>query len=175
MSRKMIEYEVADGKITSIDGYKVGGGDEITGATLKENIAKSTPHDGMEYSLTTDGTNKLIIKAKGRYEYKSKNFSIDFRAPSGTYVLGQTISLDRRVEIDWGYFISMDSTYLSVIPYPSTPRVEGEPVWKIEALPNSDGSINVKAMCIKEGTLAAEKDYGTINLHYTYLFYGYYS
>lgn len=29
MSRKMIEYEVADGKISTIDGYSVGGGNEV--------------------------------------------------------------------------------------------------------------------------------------------------
>lgn len=174
MSRKMIDYQVEGNKISTIDGYKVGG-DELTGAKLKENIAKSTPYDGMEYSLTTDGTNRLIINAKGRYEYKHKMFSTNFKAPAGTYVLGQTITLNKRVEIDWGYFISMDSAYLSVVPYPSSPRVEGEPIWKIEALPNSDGSMHVKAMCIKEGTLSAEKNYGDINLEYTYLFYGYYS
>ena len=171
----MIDYQVENGKISTIDGYKVGGGDELTGAKLKENIAKSTPYDGMEYSLTTDGTNRLIINAKGRYQYMHKTFSTDFKAPAGNYVIGQTITLDSRVEIDFGYFISMNSTFLSVIPYQPTPRVEGEPVWKIEAIPNSDGSMNVKAMCIKEGTLTAEKNYGTINLEYNYLFYGYYS
>ena len=42
MSRKMIEYEVADGKITSIDGYKVGGAKyEIK--TFNKNIYMGVP------------------------------------------------------------------------------------------------------------------------------------
>ena len=168
----MIDYQVEGGNISSIDGYTVG--DKITGAKLKENIAKSTPNDGMEYSLTTDGTDRLIIKAKGRYEYKSAYFTAEFNAPAGTYVLGQSISLNTRVQINWGYFLSMDSTYYSVIPYPSSPRVEGEPIWRIEALPNSDGSMYVRATCIKEGKLDAPKNYGDIRFYYTYLYYGNY-
>ena len=173
MSRKMIDYKVEEGKITSIDGYSVGG-DEITGAKLKENIAKSTPNDGMDYSLTTDGTGRLIIKAKGRYEYKNDSFSTEFNAPAGTYVLGQSITLNKRVQINWGYFISIDSTYQSIIPYPSSPRVDTEPIWRIEALPNSNGTMYVRAICIKEGTLNTPKNYGEIRLNYTYLYYGNY-
>ena len=166
----MIDYQVEDGNISSIDGYSVG--DKITGAKLKENIAKATPEDGMDYSLATDG--RLIIKAKGRYEYKNNYFSAEFNAPAGTYVLGQKIILDTRVQINWGYFVSIDSTYQSIIPYPSSPRVDTEPIWRIEALPNSDGSMYVSAVCIKEGTLNAPKNYGDIRLKYTYLFYGNY-
>ena len=170
MSRKMIDYKVEDGNISSIDGYTVG--DKITGAKLKENIAKATPNDGMDYSLATDG--RLIIKAKGRYEYKNNYFSTEFNAPAGTYVLGQIITLDSKVQINWGYFISIESTYYLTIPYPSSPRVDTEPIWRIEALPNRDGSMCVRAVCIKEGTLNAPKNYGDIRLYYTYLFYGNY-
>ena len=172
MSRKMIDYQVEDGNISSIDGYTVG--DKITGAKLKENIAKSTPNDGMEYSLASDGTGRLIIKAKGRYEYKNDSFSTEFNAPAGTYVLGQSITLNKRVQINWGYFISIDSTYQSIIPYPSSPRVDTEPIWRIEALPNSNGTMYVRAICIKEGTLNTPKNYGEIRLNYTYLYYGNY-
>ena len=173
MSRKMIDYQVENGKIKSIDGYSVGG-DELTGAKLKENIAKSTPKDGMDYSLATDGTGRLIIKAKGRYEYKNDSFLAEFTAPAGTYVLGQAIILNTRVQINFGYFISIDSTYQSFIPYPSSPRVDTEPIWRIEALPNNDGSMCVEAICIKEGTLNAPKNYGDIRLNYTYLYDGNY-
>ena len=171
MSRKMIDYQVENGNISSIDGYTVG--DKITGAKLKENIAKSTPNDGMDYSLTTDGTGRLVIKAKGRYEYKSGSFRGTFKAPAGTYLLGKTILLNSSVQINWGYFISIDSTYTSFYPLPNR-RVEGEPVWRIEALPNSNGSMYVQAVCVKEGTLAAEKDYGRVEFNYIYLFDGNY-
>lgn len=171
MSRKMIDYHVEDGNISSIDGYSVG--DKITGAKLKENIAKSTPNDGMEYSLTSDGTGRLVIKAKGRYEYKSGSFSGTFKAPAGTYLLGKSIVISSRTQINWGYFISIDSTYTMFYPLPNQ-RVDGEPVWRIEALPNDDGSLYVQAVCVKEGTLATEKNYGRVDLNYTYLFNGNY-
>ena len=171
MSRKMIDYKVEGGNISSIDGYTVG--DKITGAKLKENIAKSTPNDGMDYSLTTDGTGRLVIKAKGRYEYKSGSFSGTFEAPAGTYPLGKSILLNANVQINWGYFISIDSTYTTFYPLPNR-IVEGEPVWRIEALPNSNGSMYVQAVCVKEGTLAADKNYGRVEFNYIYLFNGNY-
>lgn len=172
MSRKMIDYKVEGGNISSIDGYSVG--DKITGAKLKENIAKSNTNDGMDYSLTTDGTGRLVINAKGRYEYKSGTFSETFKAPAGTYLLGKTILITSKTQINWGYFISIDSTYTTFYPLPNQ-RVDGEPVWRIEALPNRDGSLYVQAVCVKEGTLATEKNYGKVYLNYTYLFFGNYS
>ena len=62
MSRKMIEYEVADGKINSIDGYKVGG-DELTGAAI---MGVSKDSDTITRTLDTDG--KVKFDAKGGNE-----------------------------------------------------------------------------------------------------------
>lgn len=172
MSRKMIDYQVEDGNISSIDGYSVG--DKITGAKLKENIAKSTPDDGMSYSLTNDGTGRLVIHAKGRYEYKNGTFSSNFTAPAGTYVLGQTITIDKRYQVNWGYVIGAASGYQTSYPLPTQERIPTEPIWEIETLPNDDGSLYVCAKCIKEGTLSTEKDYGTVRTKYVYLFDGNY-
>ena len=172
MSRKMIDYQVDGGNISSIDGYTVG--DKITGAKLKENIAKSTPDDGMSYTLTNDGTGRLVINAKGRYEYKSGTFSYNFTAPAGNYVLGQTILINSRVQVNWGYVIGAASGYETSYPLPTQERIPTEPIWEIEALPNDNGSLYVYAKCIKEGTLTVEKDYGTIYIRYVYLFDGNY-
>lgn len=168
----MIDYKVEDGNISSIDGYTVG--DKITGAKLKENIAKSTPDDGMDYSLTTDGTGKLIINAKGRYEYKSNMFSFDFKVPAGNYVLGDTVLINKRVKVDWGYVIGVASGYYTTYPLPTQERIPTEPIWEIETLPNGDGTLYVEAKCIKEGTLSAEKNYGKVHTKYVYLFDGNY-
>lgn len=172
MGKRMIDYQVENGNISSIDGYTVG--DKITGAKLKENIAKSTPNDGMEYSLTTDGTGRLVIKAKGRYEYKNGTYSFDFKVPAGNYVLGQTVLIDRRYQVNWGYVIGAASGYYTTYPLPTQQRIPNEPIWEIETLPNDDGSLYVRAKCIKEGTLSAEKNYGTVYTKYVYLFYGNY-
>ena len=66
MSRKMIEYEVEEGKITSIDGYEVGGGGELTGDALM-NATKDSKT--IKRTLDTDGkvifaTNKPITIAQ---------------------------------------------------------------------------------------------------------------
>lgn len=56
MSRKMIDYKVENGKITSIDGYNVGGGEELTGESLMNATKDSTT---ITRTLDTDGKVKL--------------------------------------------------------------------------------------------------------------------
>ena len=56
MSRKMIDYQVEDGKIKSIDGYKVGGGDELTVQQLLDNTTNS-----VEIDRTVSKDNKLKL------------------------------------------------------------------------------------------------------------------
>ena len=170
MSRKMIDYQVENGKITSIDGYNVGG-DELTGAKLKENIAKATPNDGFAYSLSNDG--KLIIKAAGRYEYKAFNVLVKLHVSAGTYDVGDVVSLNSSFSISNGYFLGMTNDNNPVLPLKEE-RVEGEPVWKLEMYPTYNGNINIIARCIKAGTLSAYKNYGDTQLKYTSLYYGNY-
>ena len=58
MSRKMIDYQVENGKIKSIDGYKVGGGgDELHFKTISgEKTIFHSPSDENELSQLSDGT-----------------------------------------------------------------------------------------------------------------------
>ena len=58
MSRKMIDYQVEEGKITSIDGYKVGG-DELTGQKLFDTTA-----DSANIIRTVKSNGKLNLKLK---------------------------------------------------------------------------------------------------------------
>ena len=170
MSRKMIEYEVDEGKITSIDGYSVGG-DELTGQVLLDNITKANPNDGFSYSLSNDG--KLIIKAAGRYEYKAFNVLIKLHVSAGTYDVGDEVSLNSNFSISNGYFLGMTDDTNPVLPLKQN-RVDGQPVWKIEMYPTYNGHINIIARCIKAGTLPEYKNYGDIQLKYTSLYYGNY-
>ena len=170
MSRKMIDYKVEEGKITSIDGYKVGG-DEITGQTLLDNITKANRNDGFAYSLSNDG--KLIIKADGRYEYKAFNVLINLHVSAGTYDVGDAVSLNSDFSISGGYFLGMTNDNNPVLPLKEN-RVEGEPVWKLEMYPTYNGHINIIARCIKAGTLSAYKNYGDTQLKYTSLYYSNY-
>ena len=66
MSRKMIDYQVEGNKITSIDGYSVGGGDELTGAAI---MGVTKDSKTIKRTLDTDGkvtfaTNKPITIAQ---------------------------------------------------------------------------------------------------------------
>ena len=170
MSRKMIDYQVEDGKISSIDGYKVGG-EELTGQVLLDNITKANPNDGFSYSLSNDG--KLIIKAAGRYEYKAFNVLIKFHVSAGTYDVGDVVSLNSNYSIGNGYFLGMTNDNDTVLPLKNN-RVEGQPVWKLEMYPTYNGNINIIARCIKAGTLPEYKDYGSAQLKYVSLYYGNY-
>ena len=170
MSRKMIDYQVENGKISTIDGYSVGG-DEITGQVLLDNITQAKRDDGFSYSLSNDG--KLIIQAAGRYEYKAFNVLINLHVSAGTYDVGDVVSLNSSVSISKGYFLGMTNDINPVLPLKEN-RVEGQPVWKLEMYPTYNGKINIIARSIKAGTLPEYKNYGDMQLKYTALYYGNY-
>ena len=170
MSKRMIDYQVEGNKISTIDGYKVGG-DELTGQVLLDNITKANPNDGFSYSLSNDG--KLIIKAAGRYEYKAFNVLINLHVSAGTYDVGDVVSLNSNFSISNGYFLGMTNDNDTVLPLKEN-RVDGQPVWKLEMYPTYNGKINIIARCIKAGTLPEYKNYGDVQLKYTSLYYGNY-
>lgn len=91
MSRKMIDYQVEGGKITSIDGYKVGGGDELTGEAIM-NATKDS--DTITRTLDTDGKVKLDaaggVSTLSLYQYSLLSNKIHIN--SGTYAKGQNIA-----------------------------------------------------------------------------------
>ena len=171
MSRKMIDYKVEEGKITSIDGYKVGGGEAVSGQVLLDNITKANPNDGFSYSLSNDG--KLIIKAAGRYEYKAFNIIMNLHVSAGTYDVGDEVSLNSDFAPSKGYFLGITNDNNSVLPTKEK-RVEGEPVWRIEVYPTFNGHMSVIARCIKAGTLPEYKNFGDFQIKYTCLYYGNY-
>lgn len=72
MSRKMIEYKVEDGTITSIDGYEVGGGNTI--------IFKSQGIFPPEKSYWTDNNNENLNKLNKAIE-KGMNIAIYCYSP----------------------------------------------------------------------------------------------
>lgn len=88
MSRKMIEYEVADGKISTIDGYKVGGGGELTGEALM-NATKDSKT--IKRTLDTDGkvtfaTNKPITIAQSFNSNVQMNIALSIISDSSHVV-----------------------------------------------------------------------------------------
>ena len=74
MSRKMIDYQVEGNKISTIDGYKVGG-DELTGDALMGITKDSTT---ITRTLDTDG--KVKFDAKDKLTFKT--YSVYMTRPS---------------------------------------------------------------------------------------------
>lgn len=96
MSRKMIEYEVADGKITSIDGYKVGGGGD---ATTKQDKLYTKANSGI---TLTEEEGKSYIGSQLVYTRQVLDIYPVFRA--GTYAIGDAVET-LRYNLDGGLFI----------------------------------------------------------------------
>ena len=81
MSRKMIDYQVENGKIKSIDGYKVGGGDDNNTLTIFDyptngkltdeqfNMIKANPSKYVIRKKTWDKKDELFF-ISAAYEYK---------------------------------------------------------------------------------------------------------
>lgn len=88
MSRKMIDYQVEGGKITSIDGYEVGGGDELTGEAI---MGVTKDSKTIVRTLDTDGkvtfkTNKPITIAQSYNNNVSMNVALSTIADSAHVV-----------------------------------------------------------------------------------------
>ena len=93
MSRKMIEYEVADGKITSIDGYEVGG--ELTGNALMNATKDSTT---ITRTLDNDGKVKFDNTKLPKVDEKLiLNFEIERNKEytAGEYIISEGVDLGK--------------------------------------------------------------------------------
>ena len=162
MSRKMIDYQVEEGKITSIDGYEVGGGDELTGQKLLDNI-NQTAEKGVAYQLDSNG--KMYIRIHGRYTLLSNkylNTRITPKVPAGTYRVGNRISLGEAT-FNSSQFILSTYAESSMYPRPTETVPDTEPIWMVAVEPANDNGYKfyVLLVCIRAGTLAEEKTYDT--------------
>lgn len=159
MSRKMIEYEVADGKIKSIDGYSVGG-DTVTGQKLLDNI-NQTAEKGVTYKLDSNG--KMFIRINGRYTLLSNkylNTKIIPKVPAGTYRVGSRVSLGEAT-FNSSQFILSTYAENSMFPRPTETVPDTEPIWMVTVEPSDDNGYRfyVLLVCIRAGTLTEEKQY----------------
>ena len=161
MSRKMIDYQVEGNKISTIDGYKVGG-DEITGQVLLDNI-NQTAENGVSYKLDSNG--KMYPRIKGRYTLISNeylNTKIVPRVPAGTYRVGNRISLGT-ARFNSSKFVLSTYAESSMYPRPTETVPDTEPIWMVAVEPSNDFGYEfyVLLVCIRAGTLTQEKTYDT--------------
>ena len=139
MSRKMIDYKVENGKITSIDGYRVGGGDELTGDALMGITKDSTT---ITRTLDTDGKVKLEAKA-----LKVISKSINITLEPKEYNIGDMI---KAIDINVG-----NASPVSVI-LPSAQYINGINFIATYYSTYSN-EVRISFICVKGGTLTQQK------------------
>ena len=95
MSRKMIDYKVEEGKITSIDGYKVGGGEELHYKTIYVNYTMNFLPDRDAIAKLNNGTWKRngIFSTEIENVFKPEDCELIKKAKSITVVGNASTSL----------------------------------------------------------------------------------
>ena len=152
MSRKMIDYKVEDGTITSIDGYEVGGGNELTGEALMGVTKDSTT---ITRTLDTDGKVKFDNVAGAgstiKTTYTQESFSWDRKDTEQTFQVGDSLKT---------YIKQMDENELplqiktSAIIILGTAKFVAFPIqWN---LGSNERAQAVELVCIVAGTIPAD-------------------
>lgn len=138
MSKRMIDYKVEEGKITSIDGYDVGGG-ALTGDALM-NITKDSAT--ITRTLDTDGK----VKLENLESIKSIKKTLYTELELKEYQIGDIVD---GININTG-----SGKPISAIP-PSIQYAKGIVFLGIAFLASAN-VVSFKYMCIKGGTLSVQ-------------------
>ena len=139
MSKRMADLKVEDGKITSIDGYEVGGGGELSGDALM-NITKDSAT--ITRALDTDGKVKLEAKA-----LKVISKSINITLEPKQYNIGDMI---KGVDINVG-----KGSPVSVI-LPTAQYINGVN-FIATYYPTYSNEVRISFICVNGGTLTQQK------------------
>ena len=133
MSRKMIDYQVDNGKISTIDGYNVGGVDEEelnakiqeatttkqdklytktnSGITLTEEEGKSYISSELVYKQITFTANPFFYK--GTYKPGDVVASITYQIDGEMFIGEANIGTDASRVVQWGDVITVRKVYIS--------------------------------------------------------------
>ena len=162
MSRKMIDYQVEGNKISTIDGYKVGGVDEeelnakIQEATINKQDKLKEPTDGSIrlYNRTDEKGNPytdIISKVKIAEPKSSVKFHIEAR----TYEVGEYLSA--KFTSRYGPVINKTNRYSPSYRFTDASGIVG----LISVASDKDYPTNygiAEMVIIKGGTVATEHD-----------------
>ena len=162
MSRKMIDYQVENGKIKSIDGYSVGG-DELTGAAI---MGVSKDSDTITRTLDVDGKVKFDTKGdKTTFEIKyDKERGISLSAKA--YTLNELIMgagpyeqyTDDKPIMYIPYYVNIDRIDSNRLVYLVEPEGSTGPQFQLtigNSFRNYNASISVSCVCTRAGTLSS--------------------
>lgn len=160
MSRKMIDYQVENGKISTIDGYKVGG-DELTGDAIM-NVTKDST--SVTRTLDTDGKVKFDAKG-GKTVCTAENAKKSFNLVAKEYTLTGGITYGPSIYEHYSYdkpvvyipcFIAMNHIESPQLSYTIEPEGETGPRFQLSfgsSNRNNNASINTYCVCTRAGTL----------------------
>ena len=148
MSRKMIDYQVEDGNIKSIDGYTVG--DKSTASKIADLYSENLETKGIDIHTSTavEPNDTIWMDIYGRYKVINTFMNLNATIAAGTYrvgavIAGNTISTGNKIVIK----------ALSGYTYPASYATveDSKPIWMIEV--NPDGSkAKFILTCIRAGT-----------------------
>lgn len=137
MSRKMIDYQVENGKISTIDGYKVGGGED-----------KLTPGPGIQISEDNVISSEVI--------FTEREIQIDDYYPEKAYNIGDTYdpstSIDDNDAVIVGAQISQLTSLINV-GGESGPTFSAAVHYSV-GFKGSKQRVYIKLTCIKAGTIS---------------------
>lgn len=157
MSRKMIDYKVEEGNISSIDGYSVG--DKITATKIASLYPADLITKGIEVSTKTSvkPDDVLWMDIYGRYKLTEKYIKLNTTIPAGTYRVGNVV-VGNKVSTGKYKLIKAKAGYT----YPSSTDTvdDSKPIWIIDANPSGSSDATFVLTCIRAGSYDAPE---TIN------------
>ena len=164
MSRKMIDYQVEGNKISTIDGYKVGG-DEITGSAI---MGVSKDSDTITRTLDTDGKVKFDTKGGNEIIFTDREIRISNYFPKKAYNIGDTFnpstSLDDTDAVIVGAQIPQIPNLINV-GGESGPTFSASVYYSV-GFKGSKQRIYILLTCIKAGTISNTVSFN-VNLYLT--------
>lgn len=158
MSRKMIDYKVEEGNISSIDGYSVG--DKITATKIAALYPEDLKNAGIDVSTKTSvkPNDKLWMDIYGRYRITDTYIKLNTTIPAGTYRVGSVVA-GNEVSTNKYKLIRARAGYTYPASYATVE--DNKPIWIIDANPSGSSSARFVLVCIRAGSYTADE---TVNM-----------
>ena len=158
MSRKMIDYQVEDGNISSIDGYSVG--DKITPTKIASLYSEDLKRAGIDVSTKTSvkPNDVLWMDIYGRYRLTDTFIKLNTTIPAGTYRVGNVVNGN---EVSTGNYKLIQARAGYTYPASYATVEDSKPIWTIDANPSGSSKAKFVLICIRAGSYTADE---TVNM-----------
>ena len=158
MSRKMIDYQVDNGNISSIDGYTVG--DKITPTKIASLYPEDLKKAGIDVSTKTSvkPNDVLWMDIYGRYKLTDTFIKLNTTIPAGTYRVGSVVSGN---EVSTGNYKLIKARAGYTYPDSYATVEDSKPIWIIDANPSGSSKARFILVCIRAGSYTTDE---TVNM-----------